>query len=149
MSTIKAFEILWQSSSLKLSLNLKNVNFRKLINLNILAETCFLADELKKFKRLVYAAIGSMIGILCLTTCIAVVALVFAIAENSDKTDSIPVFDPCSSGPCLNQGTCVNVSSDTYICSCVSTYFGRNCEQGKINARSIEKFMFFISAKEL
>ena len=36
---------------------------------------------------------------------------------------------PCSSGPCLNNGTCVNVNNDTsFQCECQQTFFGLNCE---------------------
>ena len=36
---------------------------------------------------------------------------------------------PCSSGPCLNNGTCVNINNDTsFQCECQQTFFGLNCE---------------------
>ena len=37
---------------------------------------------------------------------------------------------PCSSAPCVNQGTCINLHPSDYICTCAATYYGRNCEHG-------------------
>jgi hypothetical protein len=40
---------------------------------------------------------------------------------------------PCSSGPCLNNGTCKNVqglnSTLSFECECQNTYYGTNCEK--------------------
>ena len=40
---------------------------------------------------------------------------------------------PCSSGPCLNNGTCTNVqglnSTLSFECECQNTYYGTNCEK--------------------
>ncbi len=40
---------------------------------------------------------------------------------------------PCSSGPCLNNGTCTNVqglnSTLSFQCECQNTYYGENCEK--------------------
>jgi hypothetical protein len=40
---------------------------------------------------------------------------------------------PCSSGPCLNNGTCTNVqglnSTLSFQCECQNTYYGTNCEK--------------------
>ena len=35
---------------------------------------------------------------------------------------------PCSSHPCLNDGTCVTLSMNSYWCECDSLFFGENCE---------------------
>ena len=35
----------------------------------------------------------------------------------------------CSSSPCKNGGTCVDVNVDTFICMCRDRFFGTNCGQ--------------------
>merc|ERR1712071_35951 len=45
--------------------------------------------------------------------------------------------DPCSSGPCLNEGTCITLSSKFYECQCGEIYFGVNCELQDSNAGGI------------
>lgn len=38
---------------------------------------------------------------------------------------------PCSSDPCLNQGTCVaNYKNNDYHCACAVGYVGKHCEIG-------------------
>jgi len=38
-------------------------------------------------------------------------------------------FDSCSSAPCRNSGTCVNVGDTSYRCVCAAGYRGFNCEE--------------------
>ena len=39
--------------------------------------------------------------------------------------------DSCSSGPCLNGGTCINAMGlDTFICECLNTHTGPTCDTG-------------------
>ena len=40
----------------------------------------------------------------------------------------VPV-DLCSSAPCQNSGTCVNVGGTSYHCVCAGGYRGSNCEE--------------------
>ena len=38
---------------------------------------------------------------------------------------------PCSSGPCLNQGTCVaKYENNDYHCACPPLFVGKHCEIG-------------------
>lgn len=50
-------------------------------------------------------------------------------------------LDPCTTYPCLNNGTCITTNSNSstnssspysYVCDCGSSYYGSNCES-KIN----------------
>lgn len=34
----------------------------------------------------------------------------------------------CLSNPCLNNGTCVETSINSYMCNCPPKYLGLNCE---------------------
>ncbi len=38
---------------------------------------------------------------------------------------------PCSQGRCENGGSCVNIPPNNYICACVATFYGRNCQHGE------------------
>ncbi len=42
--------------------------------------------------------------------------------------------DVCYQNPCQNFGSCIPTSQahQTYSCSCLETYFGTNCEIGKM-----------------
>ncbi len=37
----------------------------------------------------------------------------------------------CSKVKCENQGTCINIYPDNYMCACVATFYGRRCEHGE------------------
>ena len=39
------------------------------------------------------------------------------------------LLDLCSSAPCRNSGTCVNVGGTSYRCICAEGYTGTNCEE--------------------
>ena len=40
-------------------------------------------------------------------------------------------FEACSSSPCENSGTCVDVNVDTFVCVCRDGYFGTNCGESE------------------
>jgi low-density lipoprotein receptor-related protein 1 (alpha-2-macroglobulin receptor) len=40
----------------------------------------------------------------------------------------VPAANPCLSYPCQNGGTCVALSTTQYYCSCLTNYYGTNCE---------------------
>ena len=96
-----------------------------------------MAIETRRFTRLAFV-------FLSLNAFIVVIAIVFsffiiiekypntATAEDpiDHQSDSGNVPGPCSSGPCVSQGKCVNMSPHEYICSCPENYFGRTCEHG-------------------
>ena len=37
----------------------------------------------------------------------------------------------CSKVSCENEGTCIDIYPDNYVCVCVATFYGRNCEHGE------------------
>ena len=37
----------------------------------------------------------------------------------------------CASSPCDNEGSCIDVNVDTFICMCRDGYFGETCQYGK------------------
>ena len=39
-----------------------------------------------------------------------------------------PFGNPCSSNPCYNGGTCTNLSTTTYMCTCQTGYAGNQCQ---------------------
>jgi hypothetical protein len=43
-----------------------------------------------------------------------------------DVTD--PTEPACSSSPCLNGGVCENLVLSNYMCNCVGSFYGANCE---------------------
>ena len=45
---------------------------------------------------------------------------------------SVP-WDSCTSSPCDNGGTCIDVNVDTFICTCRDGYFGVACGDSKYN----------------
>jgi len=40
--------------------------------------------------------------------------------------------DPCSSTPCHNRGTCMQVTSG-FVCTCAPGWTGERCQNGKDN----------------
>ena len=40
-----------------------------------------------------------------------------------------PDIDECGSNPCANRGTCID-GVNSFTCSCVEGYTGRDCETG-------------------
>ena len=40
-------------------------------------------------------------------------------------------FEACSSSPCENGGTCVDINVDTFVCVCRGGYFGTNCGESE------------------
>jgi hypothetical protein len=44
------------------------------------------------------------------------------------STCNVPV-DPCSSSPCQNSGTCVQVGNTGYRCVCAEGFTGSRCEE--------------------
>ena len=40
-------------------------------------------------------------------------------------------WDACSSSPCINGATCVDVNVDTFICVCRGGFFGVTCENSE------------------
>jgi hypothetical protein len=38
-------------------------------------------------------------------------------------------IDPCSSQPCQNSGTCVQIGATGYRCVCTEGFIGSNCEE--------------------
>ena len=37
----------------------------------------------------------------------------------------------CASSPCSNEGTCVDVNVDTFVCACRDGYYGETCQYSK------------------
>ena len=69
-----------------------------------------------------------ILGFLFVFIALAVTALTVAIVSLSYNQNEKPTG--CQSAPCTNNGTCVNIPPDDYICSCAAGSFGRNCEKG-------------------
>ena len=67
---------------------------------------------------------------LALVTFAGAVAALTLVIVGSTKDQASGHSAHCQSAPCDNNGTCVDVA-DNYICTCVATYFGRNCEISK------------------
>ncbi len=38
------------------------------------------------------------------------------------------VQSPCFSLPCQNNGVCVTLTATTYVCQCIGSYIGTNCQ---------------------
>ena len=51
---------------------------------------------------------------------------------NQQLTVLVGPFDACSSTPCTNGGSCIDVNVDTFICLCRDGYFGTDCGQSKL-----------------
>ena len=50
---------------------------------------------------------------------------------------NISDFDECSSFPCQNGGTCINLIGD-FNCDCQDEYYGDTCEGGRLPAEGPE-----------
>ncbi len=42
----------------------------------------------------------------------------------------------CNQVECENGGSCFNIYPDNYMCACVATFYGRNCQHGEWISRS-------------
>ncbi len=84
-------------------------------------------DEARKLIHLIYILFGLLFMLLALT----IVGLALGAAALI-KASANEASDACQSAPCLNNGTCVGVPPDYYICTCVASYYGKNCQTGKI-----------------
>ena len=55
--------------------------------------------------------------------------------------DTIVLFSvpwvACASSPCDNEGTCVDVNVDTFVCMCRDGYFGETCQYGQQVIKSL------------
>ena len=38
----------------------------------------------------------------------------------------------CASSPCDNEGTCIDVNIDTFICACRDGYYGETCQNSEL-----------------
>ncbi|EDV27497.1 uncharacterized protein TRIADDRAFT_53242 [Trichoplax adhaerens] len=47
--------------------------------------------------------------------------------NDQNPTTSTPAYNPCSSGPCYNNGTCYN-NNGSYACACEGNYYGYRCQ---------------------
>ncbi len=76
--------------------------------------------------------------VVCIAVSIAALAVgTAALMKSSDNTElrKNSANGACQPAPCKNNGTCVDVA-ENYICSCIATYYGRDCEFGKAISKS-------------
>ena len=52
------------------------------------------------------------------------------------------VVGGCHSAPCMNGGTCIGSLQQSYTCTCLDNYAGRNCEEYTTHGFG---FNFFVS----
>ena len=105
---------------LHLKLELKNIYFTES------------KDEGRNPKKLVYILIALVVLFGCLA---AAIGLGFSlVCEKSAAYDHEPkviqeerITSACSSGPCRNRGTCIDLHGD-FICRCSESYYGTSCE---------------------
>ena len=48
-------------------------------------------------------------------------------------------LEACSSSPCENGGSCIDVNVDAYVCMCRDEYFGITCSESKTNINLLLK----------
>ena len=46
--------------------------------------------------------------------------------DDTDSPDNIEPYDPCSSNPCYNNGTCALGFAKSFYCICLPDYTGKN-----------------------
>jgi hypothetical protein len=45
--------------------------------------------------------------------------------DDTDSPDNIEPYDPCSSNPCYNNGTCTLGFAKSFSCHCLPEYYGK------------------------
>ncbi len=46
----------------------------------------------------------------------------------------------CNQVTCENGGSCINIPPNDYICACVATFYGRNCQHGEFYISDIHGY---------
>ena len=49
----------------------------------------------------------------------------------------IALIEACSSSPCSNGGSCIDVNVDTFVCLCRDGFFGATCYESKITLNTL------------
>ena len=50
---------------------------------------------------------------------------------NISLEDPSPELQACDSAPCLNNGSCIEVSDVNFVCACRDGFYGITCEQSE------------------
>ncbi len=111
--------------------------------------------ELEKWQRKIITRIT--IGFIFLTIFVAAaigISIYSATREikvESTMTQTAPNASgsACSRIKCDNQGTCVNIYPDNYICVCVATFYGRKCQHGEFSFSLKIYTIFFCGSAEI
>ncbi len=67
----------------------------------------------------------------CKCTFVLSEANIVHINEGVKKNSELLSGSPCSSSPCTNNSTCVDMKSETFLCLCRAGFFGETCGKSK------------------